>query len=99
MKKREKKSLDKSLRLAQLSTASMGKFDRKVNKREPDAPTSQTIVKKKSNAELGKYMVNPKLEKDRSLKILNWMQRADESKSGKSTKADAHFDADKMVKR
>ena len=77
----------------------MGKFDKKVNKREPDAPKSQTIVKKKSNADLGKYMVHPKLEKDRSLKILNWMQRADESKSGKASKADAHLDADKMVKK
>ena len=48
MKKRERKSLDKSLQLAQLSTASMGKFDRKV-RNEPDAPQSNKILKKKSN--------------------------------------------------
>jgi hypothetical protein len=49
-KKRERKALDKSFKLAQLSTASMGKFDRKVSKNEPDAPSSQKILKKKSNA-------------------------------------------------
>jgi hypothetical protein len=49
-KKRERKALDKSFKLAQLSTASMGKFDRKVTKNEPDAPSSQKILKKKSNA-------------------------------------------------
>jgi len=31
----------KSLKLAQISTASMGKFDKKVNKKEPDAPKTQ----------------------------------------------------------
>ena len=40
MKKRERKALEKSFQLAQLSTASMGKFDKKVSKKEPDAPTS-----------------------------------------------------------
>ena len=39
----------KSLKLAQMSTASMGRFDRKVGKNEPDAPTSQKLKKKKSN--------------------------------------------------
>lgn len=39
---------------------------------------------------------NPKMEKDRSLKILNWMQKADEVKH--RSKADAHLvDADKVV--
>jgi len=38
----------KSLTLAQISTASMGKFDRKL-KTEPTAPTTQKVVKKKSN--------------------------------------------------
>jgi hypothetical protein len=42
-----------------MSTASMGKFDRKLNK-EPDAPTSQKISKKKSHKGLFE------LEKDRS---------------------------------
>lgn len=70
VKKREKKSLEKSLTLAQLSTASMGQFDRKVNKKEPDAPTSQYIKKKKSNPELGRLAADPKQEKGRNMKIL-----------------------------
>ena len=76
----------------------MGKFDKKVSKAEPDAPNSQKILKKKSNSELAKLSVDPKLEKNRNMKILNWMQRADEVKYGKQTKADAHLDVDKMVK-
>lgn len=81
----------------------MGRFDRKVNKHEPDAPTSQTIKKKKSSAALAKLESNPKGEKDRNLKILTWMNKAAEIKAneklgGKRTKADAHIDADKMVK-
>ena len=39
LRKREHKSLMKSLTMAQMSTASMGKFDRKLNK-EPEAPAS-----------------------------------------------------------
>ena len=39
LRKREHKSLMKSLTMAQMSTASMGKFDRKLNK-EPDAPAT-----------------------------------------------------------
>jgi hypothetical protein len=39
LRKREHKALMKSLTLAQMSTASMGKFDRKA-KNEPDAPNS-----------------------------------------------------------
>jgi hypothetical protein len=37
----------------------MGKFDKKVSKTEPDAPSSQKILKKKSNAELAKLATNP----------------------------------------
>jgi hypothetical protein len=40
VRKRERKALLKSLQMAQMSTASMGKFDKKVNKFEPDAPNS-----------------------------------------------------------
>ena len=40
LRKREHKALMKSLKMAQMSTASMGKFDRKVNKHEPEAPKS-----------------------------------------------------------
>jgi hypothetical protein len=38
--------------MAQMSTASMGKFDRKATKNEPDAPSSLKTKKKKSNAAL-----------------------------------------------
>jgi hypothetical protein len=98
IKKRERKALDKSFKLAQLSTASMGKFDRKVSKNEPDAPNSQKILKKKSNAQLANLERDPKQERDRNLKILTWMQKSDEVKTNKS-KADAHFNADKMVNK
>ena len=40
IRKREHKSLMKSLTLAQMSTGSMGKFDRKAMKNEPAAPKS-----------------------------------------------------------
>ena len=50
IRKRERKALLKSLQLAQMSTASMGKFDKKVNKYEPDAPNTQKKLKKKSNS-------------------------------------------------
>lgn len=75
----------------------MGKFDKKVSKAEPDAPQSQKIIKKKSNAQLAKLQADPKGERERNLGILNWMQRADEVKS--HSKADAHFNVDKMVNK
>ena len=43
IRKREHKALMKSLTMAQMSTASMGRFDRKAGKNEPDAPTSQKV--------------------------------------------------------
>lgn len=43
IRKREHKALMKSLTLAQMSTGSMGKFDRKAAKNEPDAPNSQKV--------------------------------------------------------
>lgn len=70
----------------------MGKFDKKISKKEPDAPTTQKIVKKKSNAALAELSSNPAKEKERSLKILNWMQKSDEVKH--HTKADAHLKRD-----
>jgi hypothetical protein len=48
----------------------MGKFDKKVHKAEPDAPNSQKILKKKSNAELAALQADHKKEKSRSMKIL-----------------------------
>ena len=75
----------------------MGKFDKKVAKHEPDAPGSQKILKKKSNSALAALSANPKAEKDRSMKILGLMQRADEIKT--KTKADAHLaDPDKVIR-
>ena len=52
VRKRERKALLKSLQMAQMSTASMGKFDKNVNKYEPDAPKGLKVQKKKSNAKL-----------------------------------------------
>ena len=51
----------------------MGKFDKKVNKYEPDAPKSLKAPKKKSNAKLHELQTNKSLEKDRNLKLLNLM--------------------------
>jgi hypothetical protein len=48
----------------------MGKFDKKISKNEPDAPSSQKILKKKSNASLAGLEHNHKGEKDRNMKIL-----------------------------
>jgi hypothetical protein len=54
VRKRERKALVKSLQLAQISTASMGKFDKKVNKYEPAAPSIKGKPTKRSNASLDK---------------------------------------------
>jgi len=75
----------------------MGKFDRKVSKNEPDAPNSQKILKKKSNSQLAKLDHDHKGEKDRNMKILSWMQKADEVKG--HSKAESHLDVDRLVNR
>ena len=77
----------------------MGKFDRKISKKEPDAPTSQKILKKKSNSQLAGLEHNPKGEKERNMKILSFMQRSDDIKSGVGSKVDSHFNAEKMVNK
>ena len=77
IRKRERKALMKSLQMAQVSTASMGRFDRKL-KNEPDAPKSQTIKKKKSNAKLHELEKDKGSEKSRNLKILNLLSREKE---------------------
>jgi hypothetical protein len=56
--------------MAQMSTASMGKFDKKVNKYEPDAPNSLKKQKKKSNKNLHALETTNSVEKDRNMKIL-----------------------------
>ena len=81
-----------------MSTASMGKFDKKVNKHEPDAPNSLKVHKKKSNAKLHTLESKPNVEKDRNLKILNLMQREKEYKAG-GDKVKAALDTNKMVKK
>ena len=62
IRKREHKALMKSLQMAQMATASMGKFDKKL-KKEPDAPKSQRVEKKKSNKHLGELAGDHKGEK------------------------------------
>ena len=53
----------------------MGKFDRKVAKNEPDAPKP-----KKNKSELAKVEGSRKVEKERNMKILSFMQREQEFK-------------------
>ena len=100
LRKREHKSLMKSLTLAQMSTASMGKFDRK-KKGEPDAPGSQKIKKKKSNASLAALDNNRSSEKDRNMKIFSKLQKKDElgAYSGSGSKSNVHLSTNKMVKK
>ena len=74
LRKRETKSLMKSLQMAQMSTASMGRFDKKL-KSEPNAPTSQKLAKKKSNKQLFELDRNRSQEKNRNLKVLDLLQR------------------------
>ena len=83
--------------MAQISTGSMGKFDKKVNKYEPDAPKSLKAPKKKSNAKLHELQTNKSLEKDRNLKLLNLMQREKDMKAG--GKVEAATDKNKMIKK
>jgi len=71
LRKREHKALMKNLTLAQMSTGSMGKFDRKAGKNEPAAPKSQKVEKKKSNSGLAKFEHNRAGEKERNMKIFN----------------------------
>ena len=75
----------KSLTLAQMSTASMGKFDKKAAKNEKEAPKSMQIVKKKSNKQLHTLETNRSAEKDRAMKILTQMNKeANYKKAGES---------------
>jgi len=53
-----------------MSTASMGKFDKKAMKSEPDAPKSLIKKKKKGGKELAALEVNKGAEKERNLKLL-----------------------------
>lgn len=100
LRKREHKSLMKSLTLAQMSTASMGKFDRK-RKNEPDAPSSQKIKKKKSNSSLAALESNKASEKERNMKIFDMLQKkSDLSKiQTGASRSNAHLNSDRLSKR
>lgn len=84
--------------MAQMSTASMGKFDKKVNKHEPDAPNSLKVHKKKSNAKLHTLESKPSAEKERNMKILQTMQKQKEYNAG-GDKVKAAMNPDKMIKK
>ena len=101
IRKREHKALMKSLTLAQMSTASMGRFDRKAGKNEPDAPTSQKVQKKKSNKALAELTHNSGKEKERNMKIFNLLQKKQDiavAGKGKPT-SNAHIDAEKIARK
>ena len=94
----------KSLKLAQMSTASMGKFDRRL-KNEPDAPDSQKLKKKKSNQHLDSLGRNSADEKARNMKIFDTLQRKSEidATQGKlqasKSKANAYIDDEKVARK
>lgn len=78
----------------------MGKFDKKVNKFEPDAPNSQKILKKRSNPELNSLQNKHGKgsdERDRNLKILGQLQKEKDYKEG--GKVNANMDSKKMIKK
>jgi hypothetical protein len=81
LRKRESKALMKSLSMAQMSTASMGKFDKKLRS-EPDAPTSQKIAPKKSNRALFELDRDRLSEKNRNMKVLDMLQKKRELSLG-----------------
>ena len=59
----------------------MGKFDRKANKFEPNAPNSQVIKKKKSNKKLHDLESNRSSEKQRNMKILDLLKKEKDLKA------------------
>ena len=101
IRKREHKALMKSLTLAQMSTGSMGKFDRKAAKNEPAAPTSQKIKPKKSNKVLAELAHDSKREQERNMKIFNLLQKKQDitvAGTGKSV-SNAHINSDKLARK
>lgn len=66
IRKRERKALMKSLQMAQMSTASMGKFDKKATKTEVNLNSSKFKKVKKSNnklCDIEKHMGKGNVEK------------------------------------
>jgi len=99
LRKREHKSLMKSLKLAQMSTASMGRFDKKAGKNEPAAATTQKIKKKSSNKHLHDLEQNRGSERERNMKIFDMLQRKQEIGSGGLTnKANGHLNENTLAK-
>ena len=82
LRKREHKALMKSLKMAQMSTASMGKFDRKASKNEPEAPKTMAVKKKRSSEHMFKLDKDRGLEKERNMKIFSMLQRQKELGQG-----------------
>jgi hypothetical protein len=83
IRKRERKSLMKSLKMAQMSTASMGKFDKKASKTEVNLNKNinmKTKAVKKNLSQLEKGLGKSGQEKERNLKILGLMQKERDSK-------------------
>jgi len=83
--------------MAQMSTASMGKFDKKVNKHEPDAPNSLKKAKKKSNKNLHTLETSNSLEKDRNMKILGLLSKEKDYHAGDKVKQ--ALNPDKMISK
>lgn len=83
--------------MAQISTASMGKFDKR-QKTEAEPIAAGKILKKKSNAALNSLEKNRGAEKDRNLGILKWMGKAEEASASKKNKGDHKLDVNKMLK-
>lgn len=76
----------------------MGKFDKKVMKHEPDAPTSLIKKKKKGGKELASLEVNKGAEKERNLKVLGLLQKEKEYNAG-GEKSENATDKNKMAKQ
>ena len=78
----------------------MGRFDKK-GKKEPDAPNSQKVLKKKSNKGLAELTHDAGKEKERNMKIFNMLQKKQDIKAagiGKSVST-AHQDEGKMARK
>lgn len=72
----------------------MGKFDKKVNKHEPDAPKHLKKANKRSNPTLNALEAKPSAEKERNMKIFAQMTKEKEYAAGGKGAADT----DKMLK-
>lgn len=81
LRKREHKSLMKSLTLAQKSTASMGQFDKRL-RNEAEPPKKQRPEKMKERRNIAELTQSRGAEKDRNLKVLDFMQRKREQELG-----------------